>query len=74
MLSQFERERAALVNMQSPPVQTVVELTSNVQNVQNIQINNITYLNINSTRVREEKTQTILVNGILVYRDDTPYS
>ena len=66
MLSQYmERDRLALINMQSPPVQTVVALTNNVQIN-----NNITYLNINSTRVREETTQSMFVNGILVYRGD----
>jgi hypothetical protein len=63
MLSHYmEQDRLALV--QSPPVQPVVALTNNVQ------INNITYLNINSTRVREETTQSMFVNGILIYRDD----
>ena len=65
MLSQFmERDTMALVNAQSPPAQTVITTTNNVQ------INNITYLNINSTRVREETTQSMFVNGILVCRDD----
>ena len=66
MLSQFmERDTAALVSTPSAPVPVPQPI------VQNVQINNnITFLNINSTRVREETTQSMFVNGILVYRDD----
>ena len=68
MLSQFmERDTAALATTQSLPAQTVIATTNNFQNVQ---INNVTYLNINSTRVREETTHSMFVNGILVYQDD----
>lgn len=72
MLSQFmERDTTALANAQSQqPAQTVMTTNNHVQNIQNVQINNITYLNINSTRVREETTQSMFVNGILVYQDD----
>ena len=64
MLSQFmERDTAALETAKSQFPKTVIAT--------NVQINNtITYLNINSTRVREETTHSMFVNGILVYQDD----